>query len=98
MSQYLASNRSAHKKLKALMSNAVQSIAAENMVLAAHVRDLGSVWLGTWPQMERVDAQRALFGLPENTIPHSIIALGYPAQAVQPKDEYEEDRVHLEKW
>ena len=74
------------------------SIAAENIVLAAHALSLGSVWLGTWPQMERVDAQRALFGLPENIIPHSIIALGYPAEAVQPKDGYEADRVHFEKW
>lgn len=74
------------------------AIAGENIVLAAHALGLGSVWLGTWPQMERVDAQRALFGLPEHIIPHSILALGYPAETAPRKDAYEEDRVHYEKW
>lgn len=54
------------------------AIAAQNMILAAHALGIGSVWLGTYPQMERVDKQRALFQLPETVIPHSIIAFGYP--------------------
>ena len=53
------------------------AIAGQNMVLAAQALGIGSVWLGTWPQMERVEAQRALFHLPEHLIPHSILALGY---------------------
>ena len=47
------------------------------MVLAATALGIGSVWLGTWPQMERVEAQKALFSLPDHLIPHSILALGY---------------------
>lgn len=53
------------------------AIAGQNIVLAAHALGIGSVWLGTWPQMERVENQRKLFALPENLVPHSIIALGY---------------------
>ena len=53
------------------------AIAGQNMVLAAHALGIGSVWLGTWPQMERVEAQRKLFALPEHLVPHSILALGY---------------------
>lgn len=76
------------------------AIAAENMSLAAHALGLGSVWLGTYPQMDRVEAQRKLFGLPETVVPHSILALGHPGEPVQPRDQdcYEADRVHLEKW
>lgn len=55
------------------------SIAAQNMILAAHALGVGSVWLGTYPQMERVEAQRSLFGLPDTVIPHSLLAFGYPA-------------------
>ena len=55
------------------------AIAAQNMVLAAHALGIGSVWLGTWPQTERVEALRALFDLPETAVPHSILAFGYPA-------------------
>ena len=54
------------------------AIAGQNMALAAHALGIGSVWLGTWPQMERVDRQRALFQLPDTVIPHSILAFGYP--------------------
>lgn len=74
------------------------AIAAQNIVLAAHALGLGSVWLGTWPQMERVDAQKVLFGLPENIVPHSIIALGCPLKEQPEKDGFEADRVHMERW
>ena len=30
------------------------SIAGQNMILAAWSLGIGSVWLGTWPQMDRV--------------------------------------------
>lgn len=75
------------------------SIAAQNMILAAHALGIGSVWLGTWPQMHRVKAQAELFGLPESQVPHSVIAFGYP-QAPSEKEKllYEPDRVHFEKW
>ena len=75
------------------------SIAAQNMILAAHAMGIGSVWLGTWPQENKVQAQKELFGLPEHIVPHSIIAFGYPAQeSTKEKLLYEEDRVHFEKW
>jgi nitroreductase len=77
------------------------AIAAQNMILAAEALGIGSVWLGTWPQMERVESQRALFSLPETVVPHSLIAFGYatPAQAaLPPKPHWEENRVHWEKW
>ena len=74
------------------------AIAAQNIVLAAHALGLGSVWLGTWPQKERVEAQAKLFGLPESIVPHSVIALGYPLKEPVERDVFEVDRVHMEKW
>ena len=75
------------------------SIAAQNMILAAKDLGIGSVWLGTWPQMERVNAQAELFHLPEDQVPHSLIAFGYPDEAPEVKGpEWEEDRVHFEEW
>lgn len=75
------------------------SIAAQNMILAANALGIGSVWLGTWPQMSRVQAQSELFHLPETQIPHSIIAFGYPKEEIK-KDKliWENDRVHYETW
>lgn len=75
------------------------AIAAQNMILAATALGIGSVWLGTWPEMDRVEKQAKLFALPENKIPHSIIAFGYPKEAsAKEKIFFESDRVHYEKW
>lgn len=76
------------------------AIAAQNICLSAHELGIGTVWLGTWPQMDRVEHQRELFHLPESVIPHSLIALGYPAEDINgPRgSRYEENRVHWEKW
>ena len=75
------------------------SIAAQNMILAAHALGIGSVWLGTWPQMNRVQKQKELFNLPDTQIPHSIVAFGYPAESTEKeKLIFEPDRVHYEKW
>lgn len=54
--------------------------AAQNMILMAHNLGLGSVWLGTWSQMERVQKQSELFELPKYIMLHSILALGYPVE------------------
>lgn len=75
------------------------AIAGQNMILAAASFGIGSVWLGTWPQMNRVERQRELFQLPEHIVPHSIISFGWPqesAQSTSPK--WEDDRVHYETW
>lgn len=76
------------------------AIAAQNLCLCAQALGLGAVWLGTWPQMDRVERQRALFALPDTVIPHSIIALGYPAGPLTAPREsrYEEGRVHFGEW
>lgn len=74
------------------------SIAAQNMILAAHALGIGSVWLGTWPQAEKVAKQKELFALPDTVVPHSIIAFGYPADEGNGRGFFEDDRVHVEQY
>lgn len=77
------------------------AIAAQNMTLAASALGIGSVWLGTYPQMDRVNNLVELFELPDTVIPHSIIAFGYPIEEekeLTSKGFYEESRVHYDKW
>ncbi len=75
------------------------AIACQNMILAAHDMGIGSVWLGTYPQEMKIRAQSEIFGLPENIIPHSIIAFGYSKNS-EPceRDLYDETKVHFEEW
>ena len=82
------------------------AIAGQNMVLAATSLGIGSVWLGTYPQMDRVQRQRELFALPQTVVPHSILAFGYPADQAPPRPDkygaekgaFEVSRVHYETW
>ena len=75
------------------------AIAAQNMILAAQDLGIGSVWLGTWPQMDRVNRQKELFDITDRYIPHSIIAFGYPADSTfEERDKLEPDKIHYEKW
>ena len=74
------------------------SIAGQNMILAAWSLGIGSVWLGTWPQMDRVFEQSKLFNLPKDQIPHSIIAFGYPEEVKEKEEYYDESVIHYNKW
>lgn len=72
--------------------------ATENILLAATSLGIGSVWLAAHPLQERVDFIRNLFGIPDNVIPLSVVALGYPAETKDSADRYLPNRVHYEKW
>ncbi|MGM9942354.1 MAG: nitroreductase family protein [Bulleidia sp.] len=74
------------------------AIACQNMILAAQDLGIGSVWLGIWPQMERVNRQKELFNLPDHIIPHSIIAFGYPDCQPENRYVYDETIIHHEHW
>ncbi|WFD12408.1 nitroreductase family protein [Tepidibacter hydrothermalis] len=74
------------------------SAATQNILLAAHSLGLGSVWLGLYPEMDRVDGVRDIINAPENIIPFSIISLGYPAEKKSIPDRYDESNIHYEQW
>jgi len=74
------------------------SAATENILLAAHARGLGAVWLGIYPQEQRIEGLRKLLNLPESIIPLSLISLGYPATSKPREDRYILARVHRNQW
>jgi nitroreductase len=74
------------------------SAAVENLLLAAHALGLGAVWTGVYPQQERVEGFRRMFGLPKNVIPHSLIPLGYPAEQPPQEERHRPERIHRNAW
>jgi nitroreductase len=74
------------------------SAATENLLIASCAQGLGSVWLGIYPREERVRGLRDLLGLPENVVPFSLVALGYPAEEKPPAERYDASRVHHNGW
>ena len=74
------------------------SIAAQNILLAAHGKGLGAVWTGVYPMEERVDGIKALLELPKNIIPLALLVIGYPAEQLPVEDRYDASRVHYNKF
>jgi nitroreductase len=74
------------------------SAATENLLLAATALGLGAVWLGVHPSRERVAAMKEILGIPEGVTPLNLISIGHPAEEKEPRTQYDEDRVHREKW
>lgn len=74
------------------------SAATENILIAAAGMDLGTVWIGSYPKNDVMDIERKTLGIPENVTPLSLIYVGYPAEEPFPRTQYDEARVHWEKY
>lgn len=70
------------------------SAATENILLQIVDEGLGGVWLGWYPDKNRVAAFSQRFGLPHNIVPFSVIALGYPANPPEPANRFDPQLVH----
>ncbi len=87
----------AHDQLESYMLQDC-SAAIENALLAANALGLGACWLGVHPRKERIEALRQLFSLPENIVPISAIALGFPGEEPEARTRYNRELVHWETW
>ena len=74
------------------------SAATENILLAAAALGLGTCWCGVHPREQRVKAIRLALGIPQTIVPFCLIAVGHPAENKDPRTQYDESRVHPEKW
>ena len=72
--------------------------ATQNILLAAHARGLATVWVGIYPETNRIADIRKLLALPELIIPLSLIPIGYPAEQVPQPKRFQPSRVHYDKW
>jgi len=74
------------------------SAATQNILLMATELGLGSVWLGLYPDEARVNALKKLLKIPDEAMPLSIIAIGYPDETREPIDRFNVEKVHYNKW
>lgn len=74
------------------------SAAIENMLIKVEDMGLGAVWLGIYPEKERVEVLKKIFNLPETVTPLSVISVGYPGEVRPTNDRFNKDRIHLETW
>lgn len=74
------------------------SAASENLLLQAEAMGLGAVWTGVYPYEDRTDAIKKVFELPDDIVPFSLIPIGYPKGDPQPKDKFDKDNIHYNKY
>jgi len=70
----------------------------ENFLIAAEAFGLGAVWTACYPFSDRMEPVAKYLNLPGNVVPYSIVPVGYPAGDEQPKDKWDESRIHYNKW
>lgn len=72
--------------------------ATENILLKAVDIGLGTVWLGIYPDEDRVAKFKNLFKLPADIIPFALIPVGYPDQEKETPNRFDTSRIHRNKW
>jgi nitroreductase len=72
--------------------------ATQNILLAAYDLGIGSVWVGLYPRVQRMESVQVLFDLPDHIKPFAIVSLGYPAEKKSTPERFKKERIHYEKW
>ncbi len=74
------------------------SASIQNMLLAAHGLGLGAVWCGIYSVENLVKSMSDLLNLPEHIIPIGMVVVGKKSADKQPKDRYDESKIHYDRW
>ncbi len=74
------------------------SAVSENILLAITDLGLGGVWTSIYPAEDRMKIITDMLQLPEHIIPFCVIPIGYPAQEYEPKDKWNPENIHWNKW
>jgi len=72
--------------------------ASQELLLAAHANGLGAYISAIYPDRDRIEGITVLMDLPENVIPYSYVALGYPAKVPGAREAFSNERVHYNSW
>ena len=72
--------------------------ATENLLLAAEALGLGAVWTASYPYEDRMGPAIEVLGLPDNVKPFCVVPVGHPAGDDKPKEKWNPDNIHYEKW
>ena len=72
--------------------------ATENLLLAAESLGLGAVWTASYPYEDRMVPAIDALGLPDDVKPFCVVPVGHPAGDDKPKDKWNPDNIHYEKW
>ena len=59
---------------------------------------MGAVWTAAYPRKERMEHVRKVLNIPAHVVPLNVIPIGIPTGEDQPKDKWDEKKIHWEQW
>jgi nitroreductase len=74
------------------------SAASQNILIAAEAMGLGAVWTALYPVKERISFVRKTLNIPETVVPLNIICIGQPKESENPKNKFNADNIHSQRW
>lgn len=74
------------------------SAASQNVLLAAHAIGLGAVWTAVYPVTSRIDSVQHTLNIPDYLIPLNVIPVGYPDETREPKQKWDAQKTHWNRW
>lgn len=72
--------------------------ATQNILLAAHALEIGSVWMGVYPREDRYIPVKQVLNLPENITPFSFVGIGYPIEKPILPERFHPERIKYNEW
>jgi nitroreductase len=81
-----------HRRSKHWVEDA--SAATENLLLCAAARDLGTVWVGLYPNQGSEKHVRDTLGIPSALRVLCMVPVGHPAEQRAPGTKFDESKVH----
>ena len=73
--------------------------ATQNSLLRAVELGIGAVWLGLYPDQERIEWTKNKLNMPAKQIPLALIAVGYTDAMQKQKDRIlDNKRIHKNRW
>lgn len=72
------------------------SAATQNLLLQASDMGLGAVWVGCYPDDDRQNHVRRVLNIPDSLGVLCIIPIGYPAESLPARTQYDQSKVHYE--
>ena len=70
----------------------------ENILLQCVDEGLGACWMGFYPDMDRVQALKDFFNVPDGVLPFCVISLGYSEDENRFVDRSDMSKVHYNKY
>lgn len=70
------------------------SAVTQNIMLASHALGIGSCWIGCYPAKETMDGLKKILSLPDEIVPFSLIAMGYPAESIEKEERFKPEKIH----